>query len=337
MIIIGPLWFLNLILIGLNLILSLFIFITDNKININFLLKKNITEKSILIKSEIPNLNEITDRDIFKTISPSTEQTKLFIFESKNLVNLINPPMPPHEIPIEFPTKNEKNLLPPLQIILRGTIITDNPLNNKVLIEHVRNKDEKEYIIGDIIEDAQIIYISKSKVTLIRSNGQEENIYLNKLLKIEEEGIANTHWNTVIQTIENNTKIINLDLFSYKIKSLSSLIEELNLITLFENNIPIGCLIQNTKENSLAYYLGFEENDIIISINNILINQTEERKKIVELILNNKNNKNFIISVTIKRNNTELPLYFRLKKNETKNITKTIGVLKIHESPKESI
>lgn len=337
MIIIGPLWFLNLILVGLNLVLITFISLTNNKININFSFQKNQTEKLILTKSEIPTLNNITDRDIFNTIMPASKETKVFVFQPKNLVTVIYPPVVPQPIPLQNSINTEKEILPPLQIILHGTIINDNPLDNKVLIEHTRTKEEKDYIIGDIIEDAQIVYINKYKVIFIRSNGQEESIYLNKLLKIEEEAISNTTWSQVIQATENNIKIINLDLFQYKIKSLSAFIDELGLITIFEKNTPIGCLVQEIKKESLSNALGFQENDIIISVNDILVNAPDTRMKIYQLILDNKNDQNFLISVNIKRNELIFPLQFKLKKNEKKITSKTMGILKITEPQKESI
>ena len=337
MIIIGPLWFLNLILIGLNLILITFIGITENKINIDFVFKKNNIQKLILIKSEIPILNNITDRDIFNTIIPISQENKIFIFQPKNLVNIIYPPHQPSALPIQNNISLEKEILPPLQITLHGTIISDNPLENKVLIENTRTKEEKDYIIGDIIEDAQIIFINKYKVTFIRSNGQEESIYLNKLLKIEEESIANTNWKKVIQINENNIRVINLDLFNYKIKSLTSFIDQLGLITIFEKNIHIGCIIQNTGEGSLTEALGLEQNDIIISINDIPVNETYTRMKIYQLILDNKINPFFLISVNIKRDGLIFPLQFQLKKNVKKVISKTMGILKITETHKESI
>lgn len=337
MIIIGPLWFLNLILVGLNLILITFISLTNNKITIDFLFQKSEIHKIILPKSEIPSLNNITNRDIFNTKMPASKETKIFIFQPKNLVEIVYPPRAPEPLPIQNTLYANKETLPPLQIILHGTIISDNPLDNKVFIEHIRTKEEKDYIIGDIIEDAQIVYINKHKVILIRSNGQEETIYLNKLLKIEEEAIANTQWNKIIQLGDNNIRSINLDLFNYKIKSFSSFIEQLNVITIFENNIPIGCLMQNTQEGSLAHALGFEENDIILSINDILVNEANTRINIYELILDNKNNQNFLISVNIKRNGLLFTLQFQLKKNEKKSNPKTMGILKISELHKESI
>jgi type II secretory pathway component PulC len=332
MIIIGPLWFLNLILVTLNMILIVFLGITNDKIKIDFSLKNIQFEKIILTKSDIPTLNEITDRDIFNTIMPTSNETKIFVFEPRNLVNILYPPSEPEIIPIQNNIIIEKEILPPLQIVLHGTIISDNPLTNKAFIENVRTKEEKDYIIGDIIEDAQLVYINKHKVSLIRSNGQEENIYINKILKIEEEAILNTPWNKVIRLDNNNVKIINLDLFNYKIKSLNSFIDELNIITIFDKNIALGCLIQNAEEGSLGNALGFEKNDIILSINNILVNETQLRLEIYDLIIKNKNDDNFFISVNIKRNDQVINFLFKLEKNKKKTINKTMGILKINES-----
>ncbi len=340
MIIIGPLWFLNLILIGLNLILITFINVINKKIDIDSSLQKTNIEKNV------PNINpsnmnpipnqDIFNRDIFNTTTQKQTESNIFIFQPKNLVDIILPPTKPQPIPTQTSIFKEKDLLPPLQIILRGTIISDKPLNNKAFIENVRTKEEKDYIVGDIVEDAQIVHINKYKATFIRSNGQEEIIYLNKLLKIEDESISNTSWDEVIKVNTENIKVINLDLFYYKIKTLSAFIDQLNLITLFEKNIPIGCLVQYSGKDSLANALGLEENDIIISINDILVNDTQMRMQIYELILNNKNDQNFLISVKIKRNDLIIPLFFKLKKNKTKNKKRTMGMLKINELQKET-
>lgn len=333
MITVGPLWFLNLTLMMLNFILIIFLGVSYNEIKINFLLNNKNNEKIELIKSEIPNLAEITERDVFNTVDPIKKQKKIYIYQPNTIVNMIYPPAYPTPLQIQPQVVFEREMLPPLQITLHGTIINDNPVKNKVFIENMRTKEEKDYSIGDIVEDAQIVFISKNKVIFVRSNGQEESIYLNKLFKIEEEANSNISWNKIITT-NDNIKNIDLNLFGYKIKSFGAFIEELGLATYFENGIPVGCKIKNTKSNSLAQVLGFIENDIIISINNLPINTTEARATCINSIIKNFINEEFIINVAFKRNNEIYNTLFKCYKNNKKNVAKNNGLFKINEHKK---
>lgn len=333
MITVGPLWFLNLTLMVLNIILIIFLGVSYNEIKINFLFKNKNNEKIELIKSEIPNLSDITERDVFNTVDPIKKQKKIYVYQPNTIVNIINPPLIPAPLPVQPEVVLEKEMLPPLQITLHGTIINDNPLKNKVFIENIRTKDEKDYSIGDIVEDAQIVFISKDKVIFVRSNGQEEGIYLNKLFKIEEEANNNISWDKIITT-NDTVKNIDLNLFGCKIKSFGAFIEELGLATYFENGVAVGCKIKNARSNSLGQVLGFIENDIIISINNLPVNTTETRARCIDFVVKNVKNEEFTINVAFKRNNEIYNGLFKCYKNSKKNVPKSNGLFKINEHKK---
>ncbi len=330
MITVGPLWFLNLTLMVLNIVLIIFLGVSYNEIKINSLFNSKNNEKIELIKSEIPNLGDITERDVFNTVDPVKKQKKIYVYQPNKIVNIIYPPACPPALPVQPQVVFEREMLPPLQITLRGTIINDNPVKNKVFIENMRTKEEKDYSIGDIVEDAQIVFISKDKVIFVRSNGQEESIYLNKLFKIEEEANSNISWDKIITT-NDNIKNIDLNLFGYKIKSFGVFIEELGLATYFEDGVAVGCKIKNARNNSLGQALGFIENDIIISINNLPVNTTEARAACIDFIVKNVKNEEFTINVLFERNNEIYNALFKFYKNNKKNVPKSNGLFKINE------
>lgn len=331
MITVGPLWFLNLTLIILNIVLFVFLGITYDKVEINFAFNNKTDKEETLTKSDIPSLENITERDIFNTQSPIKKSKTVYSYKSKNIVNVFYPPEFPQSLPIQIPLASEKEILPPLQISLNGTIINDNPIKNIVFIENMKTKEEKEYSIGDIVEDGQIVFINKNKVIFVRSNGQEESIYLNKLFKIDEEANFNTPWTKIIYLKEDNIRYIDLNLFKYKIKSLATFIEEIGLETYFEKNIPIGCKVKNAKEGTLANLLGLCNDDLIIAINNIPINTNSLRMKCLNIITENIYNSDFILDVELKRNNINMHMYFKCFENEKKDILKNIGLFKVSE------
>lgn len=335
MIIIGPLWFLNLLLVGLNFLMISFFSFTYKPVTCDVSFKNIVTSEITLPQSVLPSLENIIDKDLFNTRPPVTPDTPIFVFEPKNLVSLINVPPLPEAIPLGTVPYYEQEVLPPLQIILRGTIISDNPLHNKVFIENLRTKEEKEYGVGDIIDDSQIVFIGKSEVTLIRSNGQEEMIYLNKLLKIEEEAINKIGWTQVI-SFKENLRFINTRLFKLKIKSLGWFIDELGLITVFKNNIPVGCVVHGAGNDSLGLALGFQNNDIIVAINDIEINSVASRIAIYEFIMKNKNSKDFTIKVSVLRNEEMVDLLFKLLE-ENVGFTKHVGILNIKHKTEAEI
>lgn len=329
MLILGPLWFLNFILIILNFILISFLGLTYSPLKYDFNMKNIKINEISLPRSQVPVLSDILDRDFFNTRSPVEVNEKIFVYQPTTLVNEIFAPMVPEKIQIMDLPLYEQEVLPPLQIILRGTIISDYPLHNKVFIENLRTKEEKDYIIGDIVEDAQIVFIGKSQVNLIRSNGQEEIIYLNKSLKIEEEAINKLSWNQVC-FIKNDMRLINTHFFVLKIKSLAMFIDILGLITYFEENVPKGCIITEAHQDSLAYALGFLNKDIILSINDIPLNTVESRVKAYEFIMNNKKNKDLVIKVKLLRNNSIIEILFQLY-NDLLSSANHIGVLNLKE------
>lgn len=332
MIIIGPLWLLNLILVFLNFVMLFFLGLTQHAQVYDFSIKGIKNEEVFLPKSDIPDLNSLFDRDLFNTQVPVESGEKLFVYQPVLLLKNIIPPLFPSRIPVTEIPRYEQEILPPLQIVLRGTIISDNPLYNKVFIENLRTKEEKDYIIGDIIEDAQIVFIGKTQVNLIRSNGQEEIIYLNKLLKIEEEAIAKLSWEKIC-SLKNGVREINTYFLKLKIKSLTAFIDELGLVTYFENNLPQGCLVTTAPPDSLGSALGLLSGDVLVSINDFLLNSVDSRISAYEFVLKQSEIQGFLFKLKLLRNNNFIEIDFHLFHDVAKS-NQRIGVLNMKKVDK---
>ena len=308
MIIIGPLWILNLPLFGLHfLLIFFFIFhleVKENKINWNNKSNKEIS----LFKSNFPEFDFIKNQDIFSTKVPLIQKKTVYIYEPAQLVFEIASPEIPLNIPIQENIATKKEFLPPLQVALHGTLISENPMNNAVFLESINSKQEKEYKIGDTIEDAQIIFINKNKVIFVRSNGQEESIYLNKNLQLAKEAEKNIAWKDIIYYDSKNSKYyLNSSLFGIKISSFASFINEVGLTTVLINNSPAGCKMSKIYNGSIPSLLNIAETDVIEKINNIDINTPENRLFLIDQISTNiKSKQTFVLELSILDNHNRI-------------------------------
>lgn len=262
------------------------------------------------------DFSALVKRDILNTVTlPSVEETFQF-FPAGEVVPLIPIPLAPDPIQMELPTKNEINFLPPLQVFVRGTIISSNPNQNKTFIENGRSHEEKGYSVGDIVEDAQIMFIGKDKVVFIRSNGQQESIYLHAAASIKnnEEEFRKSNWDVVVAEDENKIKRINVALIKERSQTVGHFINELDLATYFDKGIPVGCQIgANDTKGSLAHALGLKSGDLIISVNGIPTSTIDSRVMIYEQIMTHDYDlEEFVVEVSVMRSMQPLLFHYVL-------------------------
>lgn len=211
-------------------------------------------------------------------------------------------PQAPIEQKAQIPSTPKPQFLEPLPIALTGIIVTGDSNDNTALIKDTGTQAEINYRVGDKIGDAQLIRIFVNKVVIIRSNGQQEFLYLTQEDAEADAPIAlHGYWNGVIKMISEGTYKIDPQEFVHKIKSLGQLIDALDLTTAYKDGKSIGCRIGMLDENSLAYQLGLQTGDIIEQIDDILTVNTHNNIKIYEHIINK--NKGDTISAIINRDN----------------------------------
>ncbi|MFH1461502.1 MAG: type II secretion system protein N [bacterium] len=296
------LWIVNsslLIIFGITLSLNQLL-----KQDVPILIKKVITEKEEK-KTFTPTINikKICEQDIFGTYSP----TPISEPKQKELITPI-PEYTPHKItpPIEQP---KQEFVDPLKIKINGIISSSNEEKSIAMISDETNK-EKTYRLGDKIIDGQIIKISKNKVILLRSNGQQEILLLRAEDKPGEK--IPEKWKYVIKKIDENNFNIDPKEFCKKIETLGQLIEEFALIPAYQKGNVIGMRVGNAKENQIASAFGLKKDDIIISINNINTSDTKDRIKIydeaIQAQLGDK------IEFVLSRNKQNLNISYKLEK-----------------------
>ncbi|HVX00985.1 MAG TPA: type II secretion system protein N, partial [Candidatus Babeliaceae bacterium] len=118
------------------------------------------------------DIKRIYNNDLFNTYSPAVVPT------SDLTPQEIPFPTPPLLAPVQQPTPANPQILPPLGVTLKGILFSNNEKDTLAVISDNKTKQESLYKVGDLVEDAEIIRIAKNQVIFIRTNGQQEVIFI---------------------------------------------------------------------------------------------------------------------------------------------------------------
>jgi hypothetical protein len=298
----SSLWILNIILA--IFLLAIFVYI-------GFSLRKStdieISPLKPLTKISLPKYDKPKPKDIkyiyegndlFGTFSPTATDVL-------PVLTLPNLPQPPAPKPVVIQQDPEIQFLEPLPIKISGIIVSSIESNSQVSIVNTKTKETESYRVGDKIADAYIIRIFPNKIILIRSNGQQETLYMSPEDASEEiQKLKETSWTDVIQQQAPGKFIINSHAFVHRVTSLAQLIEMLDATTAFSKGESIGCRIGKMNNKSIGYALGLLPEDIIINIADIPPTTTTNRVNIYNKIFALKSGES--VKVEIQRNGKKI-------------------------------
>lgn len=296
-----PLWILNsslLILFILTLFLNIFL---KQDIPVFRPIKVKKTEE-VTIEKKI-NLEKIYKKDIFGTYSPVTKPEP----NKKDLITPI-PEYEPHQI-IQPPEPKKQTFIEPLNITIKGIISASNEEKSVTMAQDETNK-EKIYHLGDMIKDGQVIKINRNKVILLRANGQQEIYFLREEPKIDNS--IDKEWKYTIKKTDDQNYIVDPKRFSQKIESLGEILDKLSLIPAYEKGTILGIKIGKLENEELSSIVGLQANDIILSIDDLMISSTKNRIKIFDKIVDSKNGDS--IKLSLRRNYENLDINYKLEK-----------------------
>src|SRR5579872_1462510 len=251
------------------------------------------------------NIAKIYEADLFGTYRPTPiapEATGEVAF-----------PEPPQPHAVEIPELPKPRFLEPLDITLRGIfVINTDASKNRALVMDNKTKKESSYKIGDKIGDAQLIRIFGNKVVLLRTNGQQEVLYLREQdAKLDTTYASIQTWDTVIKQLSATAFMVDPQAFADQVQDLAQFIDMLRLITAFKQGKSIGCRIGKLDDKSVGIALGLQAGDIIIAVDSIPADTMENRLKIYKEVINKKIDDS--VTVHILRNKQELSLEYLLK------------------------
>jgi type II secretion system protein C len=300
-----PVWIVNLGLLSFVLLSAAFIYIS----RITLPKRESIEPAYIVPRKELKvaiNIQKIYEDDLFGTFTKELPKPQK--------LDLVIPfPAPPAQQRITVPQVIEPEFLDPLQITLMGIIVVgSNDTKNRAIISEDKTKQEGTYKVGDVIQDSQLIRIFKNKIVLLRLNGQQEVLYLREQdAKMDTAYAPANKWEKVIKKSNDFNYLINPTTFVEQVTNLSQFIEMINTTTAYQKGKSIGLRIGQLNPLSLGTLLGLQKGDIIININNIPTETTEERLAIYKNITNLP--LGYTIKVKLLRKNREVTLSYTLE------------------------
>lgn len=303
-----PFWIVNSILLVLLLLAFGFMFFTQQQIPARANFEPDPVELPKKDVSKI-DLTKIYANDLFDTYQPA-----------------LPPPPPIEEIPAPTavpmppkPTSIDVHQAPktplfrePLKVTLRGIIIARDDAENIAILEDTgTTKQTSNYRVGQQIEDAELIRILKNKVIFVRSNGQQETLYISqKEAEKDQRVLSPSTWGAIVQAKGPTHYLLDPKAFLGYIPSLAQFIDAFNLITAYNKGENIGVKIGSLPDTSLPRALGLQAGDIITTINSISTQTTDDKFEIYKKIVAMQEND--IIEVAITRNNSSLVLTYSL-------------------------
>jgi len=304
-----PLWILNSALLLLVIFDVGFIYVSRQKPGARADIEPSTNIKPLKGEPVQINIAKIYEDDLFGTFKKE--------LPSHPLGGIPPMPEPPFPKKVSVPQEPKPQFLDPLNIQLKGIIIMLNDDNgNRAIIMDNKTNKENTYRVSQMLEDAQIIQILSNKIVLLRSNGQQEVLYLReKDAQMDPTYVSIDNWQEVAQRISDTEFNISPREFVRRIKNLAQFIDMLDLITVYKQGKSVGCRIGNMSSNSFGKEVGLQTGDIILSINDIPATDTANRFKIYKGIIAMKPKD--VISVQIRRRNEELTLHYTLKELKT--------------------
>lgn len=211
--------------------------------------------------------------DLFETYIPVNMQPKMIEPDIPVMPNV------PALIPLTIPVEAPKVFIPPLPVTLKGVMyMHDRPAQNVAIIQFQDSKEEMNYHVGQLINDAQILKIYPNRIIVVRSNGQKETLYLRENDASKDLALETAKEISAL-TIEIKSGIyqIPVEIMVKQIKGLGQFIDLLDLTTLYKKGKSIGCRVGKTDKDSLGSKLGFIYDDIIQQVDGLPITDIASR------------------------------------------------------------
>lgn len=221
-------------------------------------------------------------------------------------------PQPPRQTTVQVPDEPTQPFLNPLDVKLQGIVYLSDASDNVAMILDKKTNTQTNYKTGDMVQDARLIRIFSNRILLIRSNGQQESIYLNE--KDIEQDPAYTeerdHWLHVVKSIDKTHYLLDPETFVGVTKNLAQCIDMLDISTVYKKGKSIGCRVGNLEKDSLGSSMGLEMHDIVSHINDMPITTQDERFDAYQKLITSS----FGDTVTIKvlRNEQSMMISYKL-------------------------
>lgn len=314
-----PFWILNSVLLFLFLIVLDFTFFSQYKVPSRRTIQPAKYVKPVPKSITEVNIEKIYTNDLFDTY---VEPVPIPDVAKVPIITMPAPPSP-HEVKIPRPPKPQ--FLEPLKVSLKGIMVTsDDETKNRAIISDQETEKETMYKVGDKIEDAKLLRIMHNKVILVRSNGQQEILYLRERdTKLDPLYATLTGWDSIAKKESDFNYIVYPQAFVTRVRSLGQFIDMLDLTTVFQQGKSIGTRVGYLSQNSLGIALGLQQGDIILSVNGMTATNTPNRIKIYRSIVSMHTDD--IINVTLFREGEQENITYKLMRKKRLKTIPEVG------------
>lgn len=266
--------------------------------------KKRRSSQVMQQRTSVVNVEKIYKNDLFDTYVAQPEKGP----QAKNLVS----PIPQLNLPATSapPPPKRVAFVAPLGVQVKGIILSPDQSRSIVMVTDQTGKEEV-YHVGDKIQDAQVIKLTKNKMVLLRGNGQQETFYLRKPDKLTP-GLSK--WEYAIKRVDDNLYHLDPVEITKEITSVGEVIEALDLGDAHSQEGSKGVLVGVISHHPLGQRLGLQTGDIITKVNDISAVDAKHRIAIYDAIAELPMGGH--IHVTLLRDGAEKTISYLLKRLE---------------------
>lgn len=293
-----PIWIINSSILALLILLEGIVYIFHVTIPSKVSLRPSAVEQIVTATAQSVDIETIYKNDIFNTYVSPVSSTSSII---QNQVPEI--PSAPAALQVTIPAVEQPTFVTPLDVTLKGVMfLSDDQLNSVAIIQSNSSMTETNYRVGEFIEDAQVLKMFADKVLVIRSNGQQEMLYLREddaASDLEMEDPASIQ-SGIVFTLQEGAYAVNVAKFIEKIANLGQFIDALRLITVYNQGQASGCRVGSVVDQSLAVALGLQEGDIIEQVDGAVITDLSSRVSVYDTVV--AKSIGDTILVTVRRN-----------------------------------
>ena len=269
---------------------------------------KTLEKKSTAVVVDIQTIYGIND--LFGT----------YVQMAPAMAKIVEQPVPeipdaPGAIPLSIPTEAPKVFIAPLPVVLKGVMyLHDRPAQSIAIIQFQDSKEEINYRVGQLINDAQILKIFTNRIIVVRSNGQQETLYLRENDAGRDLGLETAKaLSTMVINQKDGVYQIPVDTFVAQVKTLGQFIDILDLTTVYQKGKSIGCRVGKADKDSLGSKLGFSYDDIIEQVDGLPVTDVTSRVLVFDHILEKKIDD--VIKVRVQRGGNPIQLHYGLVKS----------------------
>lgn len=192
-----------------------------------------------------------------------------------------------------------------LNCTLIGTIINESG-NSWAIIQDNQSKAQDKYTVGSTISGAKVVMILRNKVVL-NIDGKDELLVMG-IEKIRAEKSGDKNANQVDSKADITTYKISRDFVQESINNVAQIMSQVRIKPYFKEGKPEGFIISRIKEGSLVKTMGFEDGDIIKSVNGQQVHSAEDIIKLYNTLKDSN-----LFSISIKRNDQAKTLNFKVR------------------------